>query len=129
MRFTVSGRDFFYRLFCLEIPGNLIMTKVGARIWIARILITWGIVSGLTAFVSTPIQFYVVRFFLGVAEASFFPGIIYYLGTWCRREDQAKAVAFLCDVRTDLQCFGAQFRMAAGNELARNGRMEMALHP
>ena len=85
---------FFIGYFLMEIPGNLIMARVGARIWMARILITWGIISGLTALVATPMQFYLVRFFLGVAEASFFPGIIYYLGTWCRGEDQAKAVAF-----------------------------------
>ncbi|OPY14002.1 MAG: putative tartrate transporter [Syntrophus sp. PtaB.Bin001] len=85
---------FFIGYFIMEIPGNLIMAKVGARLWIARILLTWGIISGLTALVATPIQFYLVRFLLGVAEASFFPGIIYYLSTWCRSEDQAKAVAF-----------------------------------
>ncbi len=85
---------FFLGYFTMEIPGNLIMAKVGARIWIARILITWGIISGLTAFVSTPGQFYAVRFLLGVAEASFFPGIIYYLSTWCRSKDIARAVAF-----------------------------------
>ncbi|MGA2730996.1 MAG: MFS transporter [Syntrophobacteraceae bacterium] len=85
---------FFIGYFLMEVPGNLIMAKVGARIWITRILITWGIISCLNAFVSTPIQFYIVRFFLGVAEASFFPGIIYYLGTWSRSQDQAKAVAF-----------------------------------
>jgi MFS family permease len=85
---------FFIGYFVMEIPGNLIMSKVGARMWIARILITWGIVSAFTAWVTTPMEFYIVRFFLGVAEASFFPGIIYYLGTWCRAKDQAKAVAF-----------------------------------
>jgi MFS family permease len=85
---------FFIGYFVMEVPGNLIMARVGARLWIARILITWGIVSGLTALVSTPMQFYTVRFLLGVAEASFFPGIIYYLSTWCRSKDQAKAVAF-----------------------------------
>jgi MFS family permease len=85
---------FFLGYFIMEIPGNLIMARIGARLWIARILITWGIISGLTAFVTTPMQFYLVRFFLGVAEASFFPGIIYYLSIWCRAEDRAKAVAF-----------------------------------
>lgn len=85
---------FFIGYFIMEVPGNLIMSRVGARLWIARILITWGIISGLTAWVSTPMQFYVLRFLLGVAEASFFPGIIYYLSTWCRSKDQAKAVAF-----------------------------------
>lgn len=85
---------FFLGYFLMEVPGNLIMAKVGARLWIARILITWGIISGLTAWVSTPGHFYAVRFLLGMAEASFFPGIIYYLSTWCRSRDQAKAVAF-----------------------------------
>lgn len=84
---------FFIGYFIMEVPGNLIMAKVGARLWIARILITWGIFSGLTAWVSTPMQFYVVRFLLGVAEASFFPGIIYYLSMWSRSQDRAKAVA------------------------------------
>jgi MFS transporter, ACS family, tartrate transporter len=85
---------FFIGYFIMEVPGNLIMAKVGARLWIARILVTWGIISGLTAWVSTPMEFYVVRFLLGVAEASFFPGIIYYLSTWSRAQDRAKAVAF-----------------------------------
>jgi len=84
---------FFIGYFTMEVPGNLIMAKVGARRWIARILITWGIISGLTAFVSTPMQFYIVRFFLGVAEASFFPGIIFYLGNWYQQKDHAKAIA------------------------------------
>jgi len=85
---------FFLGYFAMEIPGNLIMAKVGARAWISRILITWGIISALTAWVSSPMQFYVVRFLLGVAEASFFPCIIYYLSTWCRSRDYAKAVAY-----------------------------------
>ncbi len=85
---------FFLGYFIMEVPGNLIMAKVGPRIWIARILITWGVISALTAWVSTPLQFYAVRFLLGIAEASFFPGIIYYLSTWCLSRDQAKAVAF-----------------------------------
>ena len=80
--------------FIMEVPGNLIMERVGAGFWIARILITWGIISGLTAWVSTPMQFYGARFLLGIAEASFFPGILYYLSTWCRSPYQAKAVAF-----------------------------------
>ena len=84
---------FFIGYFIMEVPGNLIMARVGARLWIARILITWGIISGCTALVSSPMQFYVVRFMLGVAEASFFPGIIYYLGNWYRSKDQAKAIA------------------------------------
>ncbi|MGO9116372.1 MAG: MFS transporter [Desulfomonilaceae bacterium] len=84
---------FFIGYFVMEIPGNLIMTKVGPRWWIARILITWGIISGMTAFISTATHFYVIRFLLGVAEASFYPCIIYYLSTWARKRDLAKAVA------------------------------------
>jgi MFS transporter, ACS family, tartrate transporter len=92
--FGLGAGIFFIGYFIMEVPGNLIMAKVGARVWIARILVTWGLISGLTAWISTPTQFYIVRFLLGVAEASFFPGIIYYLSTWCRAQDQAKAVAF-----------------------------------
>ncbi len=85
---------FFIGYFLLEVPGNLIMAKVGARIWISRILVTWGIISACTALVHTPTQFYVVRFLLGIAEASFFPGMIYYLSNWFQTKDQAKAIAF-----------------------------------
>lgn len=73
---------FFIGYFIFEIPSNLILHRVGARVWIARIMITWGIVSALTLFVSSPTMFYVMRFLLGVAEAGFFPGVILYLTTW-----------------------------------------------
>jgi nitrate/nitrite transporter NarK len=94
---TVYGAGagvFFLGYFLMEVPGNLIMTKVGARIWMTRILVTWGIISMTTALVKTPGQFYVVRFLLGMAEASFSPGIVFYLTHWFRARDQAKAVAF-----------------------------------
>ena len=84
---------FFLGYVLLEIPGNLLMTKVGPRIWMTRILVTWGVIAGLTAFIRTPVQFYTVRFFLGMAEASFTPGILYYLGNWFRQKDLGKAVA------------------------------------
>jgi len=67
---------FFFGYFLFEIPSNLILDKVGARIWIARIMITWGIISGLTAFVTGPTSFLVIRFLLGAAEAGFFPGMM-----------------------------------------------------
>src|SRR5471032_366466 len=73
---------FFFGYFIFEIPSNVILHKVGARIWIARIMITWGIISGLTMFITTPTMFYVMRFILGVAEAGFFPGVILYLTYW-----------------------------------------------
>jgi MFS transporter, ACS family, tartrate transporter len=69
-----------YALF--EIPSNLILVRIGARRWFARIAITWGIIACAMMFVRTPAQFYVLRFLLGVAEAGFFPGVVYYLGSW-----------------------------------------------
>jgi len=84
---------FFIGYFLMEIPGNLIMCKVGAKFWITRIMISWGIISGLTAFVTTPEQFYIARFALGLAEASFFPAIVYYLSEWYRCKDQIKAIS------------------------------------
>jgi len=73
---------FFLGYFLFEIPSNLILHKIGARIWIARIAMSWGIISGAMIFVSSPTTFYVGRFLLGIAEAGFFPGIILYLTYW-----------------------------------------------
>jgi len=83
---------FFLGYFLLEIPSNLIMHRVGARVWIARILITWGVISLLTGFVSSAMQLYVARFLLGAAEAGFFPGIILYLTYWFPQRRQAAAI-------------------------------------
>ena len=82
---TVYGTGagiFFLSYFLLETPSNLILVRVGARRWIARIMFTWGILSGCMAFVSGETGFYIVRFLLGAAEAGFFPGIIFYLTLW-----------------------------------------------
>jgi D-galactonate transporter len=73
---------FFVGYFLFEIPSNVILHKVGARVWIARIMASWGVISMLTMFVTTPTMFYVMRFLLGLAEAGFFPGIILYLTYW-----------------------------------------------
>src|ERR1017187_10253210 len=73
---------FFFSYFLFEIPSNLILEKVGARIWFARILITWGIISGLTAFVWSDWSFYGNRILLGLAEAGFYPGVVLYLTWW-----------------------------------------------
>jgi ACS family tartrate transporter-like MFS transporter len=70
---------FFISYFSLETPSNLIMVRMGARLWIARIMLTWGLLSGAMAFVSGETSFYIVRFLLGAAEAGFFPGILFYL--------------------------------------------------
>jgi ACS family tartrate transporter-like MFS transporter len=84
---------FFIGYFFFEVPSNVILHKVGARIWIARIMITWGLVASSTAFVTGPIGFYIVRFVLGFAEAGFFPGIILFLTYWFPRAVRAKVVA------------------------------------
>jgi len=80
--FGIGAGIFFFGYFLFEVPSNLILHKVGARIWIARVMITWGFVSGAMAFVQGPASFYTLRFLLGVAEAGFFPGIILYLSYW-----------------------------------------------
>jgi D-galactonate transporter len=73
---------FFFGYFLGEVPSNLILSKVGARIWFARIMVTWGICAVAMGFIGGPVSFYVTRFLLGVAEAGFFPGVIYYLTLW-----------------------------------------------
>jgi MFS family permease len=80
--FGFGGGVFFFGYFLAEIPSNLFLNRVGARRWIARILLTWGIISGLTAFVWNDWSFYGVRFLLGLAEAGFYPGIVLYLTWW-----------------------------------------------
>ncbi len=84
---------FFIGYFLLEIPGSILVEKWSARGWIARIMISWGIVAILMAFIHTKPQFYSARFLLGAAEAGFFPGVIVYFSHWFRYEDRAKAVA------------------------------------
>ncbi len=73
---------FFIGYFLFEVPSNIILHKVGARLWIGRIMITWGVLSACMMFVTTPMMFYAMRFLLGIAEAGFFPGIILYLTYW-----------------------------------------------
>jgi len=84
---------FFIGYFLFEVPSNLLLHKIGARIWIARILITWGTVAMLAAAVHDARQLYIVRFLLGVAEAGFFPGVVLYLTYWFRQREQAEAIA------------------------------------
>lgn len=84
---------FFIGYFIFEVPSNLVLHKVGARRWIARIMITWGLLSAAMMFVKTPIAFYSLRFLLGVAEAGFFPGIVLYLTYWIPPSRHGKALA------------------------------------
>ena len=91
--FGFGAGIFFFGYVILEIPGSVIVERWSARKWIARIMISWGILAIMMAFVRTSTQFYWVRFLLGAAEAGFFPGLIVYLSHWFRYEDRAKAVA------------------------------------
>lgn len=84
---------FFIGYFIFEVPSNIIMERVGARRWIARIMISWGIVSVCMMFIRTPFTFYFLRFLLGVAEAGFFPGIILYLTYWVPAKSRAKVIS------------------------------------
>ncbi|MBD8494124.1 MFS transporter [Pseudomonas syringae] len=88
----ISG-IFFIGYFLFEVPSNVMLNRFGARVWIARILVTWGCIAALTAFAQTANQLYVLRFLLGVAEAGFFPGIIVYLTFWFRARELATTVA------------------------------------
>lgn len=80
--FGFGSGIFFFGYFLFEVPSNIILSRVGARTWIARIMLTWGIISGLTAAVTGPYSFYAIRFLLGLAEAGFYPGIVLYLTWW-----------------------------------------------
>lgn len=80
--FGLGAGLFFVGYILFEVPSNLILQRVGARLWIARIMISWGLLSAATLFVTTPGQFYVLRFLLGAAEAGFLPGVLFYLTRW-----------------------------------------------
>ncbi|OMP68785.1 hypothetical protein BTO28_01400 [Domibacillus epiphyticus] len=88
----ISG-IFFIGYFLFEVPSNILLQRYGSRVWIARILITWGIVSVATAFAQEASHLYIIRFLLGVAEAGFFPGIILYLNFWFRKKELARTIA------------------------------------
>ena len=91
--YGIGAGMFFIGYFFFEVPSNLFLHRVGARIWIARIMITWGLISASFMFIRTPASFYTLRFILGVAEAGFFPGIILYLTYWYPAERRARMVA------------------------------------
>jgi MFS transporter, ACS family, tartrate transporter len=93
---TVYGTGagiFFIGYSLFDMPSNLLLRKVGTRIWIARIMITWGFVAAAMVFVKTPHMFYALRFLLGVAEAGFVPGMLLYLTFWFPSGERARAVA------------------------------------
>ena len=94
-QFGLAAGIFFWGYFLLEIPSNLVFHRLGARVWIARILITWGAVAMLTGFVQSAHQLYAARFALGLAEAGYFPGIALYLGYWFPSPAKAQALALI----------------------------------
>jgi D-galactonate transporter len=91
--FGLGAGMFFLSYTLFEIPSNVILARVGARLWIARIMITWGLASSSMMFARTATHFYLLRFLLGAAEAGFFPGIIYYLTEWFPRRERARSIA------------------------------------
>ncbi|HEX3882653.1 MAG TPA: MFS transporter [Stellaceae bacterium] len=88
-----AGTAFFIGYFILEVPSNVILDKVGARLWIARIMITWGIASGCTALATGPWSFYLARFCLGLAEAGFFPGMVLFFTYWFPTVHRGRIIA------------------------------------
>lgn len=83
---------FFLSYAACEVPSNLLLYRFGARRWLARIMVSWGLVAMATVFVRTPIQFYLCRFALGMAEAGFFPGVIFYVAQWFPVELRARSI-------------------------------------
>ena len=91
--YGIGASAFFLGYALLEVPSNLLLARFGARVWLARIMLTWGVISILTAFIHTPWQFYAMRFALGVAEAGFYPGVILYISSWFPGEHRAWAIS------------------------------------
>src|SRR5499427_9997955 len=91
--YSLGAGIFFLGYTILEIPSNVILARIGARLWIARIMITWGIVSSAMMLARGSTGFYVLRFMLGAAEAGFFPGIIFYLTQWFPTRERARTIA------------------------------------
>jgi MFS family permease len=88
------GAGIFFIAFCIfEIPSNLLLQRFGARFWIARIMVTWGVICVAMAWISTPLHFYILRFLLGFAEAGFYPGVILYLSYWFPSRVRGQATA------------------------------------
>jgi MFS transporter, ACS family, tartrate transporter len=91
--YGLGGGLFFLGYAAFEVPSNLLLVRFGARRWMARIMLTWGLLAAGMMFVHTPVQFYVMRFLLGLAEAGFFPGVIYYLTQWFPLDHRGRAIS------------------------------------
>ena len=114
---------FFLSYAACEVPSNLLLCRFGARRWLSRIMVTWGILAIAMMFVKTPLQFYVLRFLLGMAEAGFFPGVVFYLMQWFPPEMRARAVSrFYVSLPLSSAVMGA----LAGALLNLQGRLGLA---
>ena len=91
--FGLGSGLFFVGYAIFEVPSNVLMQKFGARAWLTRIMFTWGIVAASMAFIQGPASFYTLRFLLGIAEAGFFPGVVFYFTQWFPRRERGEAVA------------------------------------
>ncbi len=91
--FGLGAGIYFLGQFCFDLPSNLLLSKVGPRVWIARIMVSWGLVATLMTLMRGAHSFLLLRFLLGVTEAGFFPGIILYLTYWFPSRERAQAVA------------------------------------
>jgi ACS family tartrate transporter-like MFS transporter len=121
--YGLGGGLFFLSYALFEVPSNVLLARFGARRWIARIMITWGLLGAGMMFVRTPSQFYVMRFLLGAAEAGFFPGVIYYLSHWYPRSHRGRAFSvFYAAVPLSSVVMGS----LAGVLLGMNGRAHLA---
>jgi len=114
---------FFVGYILFEVPSNLVLARVGARLWIARIMVTWGIISTSMMFATGPRSFYALRFLLGAAEAGFFPGIIYYLGEWFPQALRARAISRFMVAIPIAGIFGAPL---SASLLGLDGRLGLA---
>ena len=103
---------FFLSYTLLEVPSNLILARVGARVWIARIMVTWGLISTAMVFVNSAAMFYVLRFLLGAAEAGFFPGLLFYLTNWFPARERARTVALFMTATAMAGVIGAPLSSA-----------------
>ena len=103
---------FFLSYTLLEVPSNLLGARFGARVWIARIMFTWGVLSSAMIFVNGPATFYVLRFLLGAAEAGFFPGVILYLTQWFPQRERARAVGLFMTATAMAGVIGAPISSA-----------------
>lgn len=114
---------FFLSYAACEVPSNLMLLRFGARRWMSRIMLTWGVIAMLMVFVRTPLSFYGARFLLGMAEAGFFPGVMYYLTLWFPREMRGRVVTTFY---VALPLSGTVMGSVAGYLLELNGRMGLA---